>query len=110
MRVLAMAVTAVLAGCASVAPPEVDAAQDDWPLVILECVRRDNDRNLKATECDVVSVSPDTPELRAQAERAAANLADRPGPAAGLVAPGERFRVSFRLAPEAAAEEGAGAE
>ncbi len=110
MRVLALATTALLAGCASAPPPEADAAQDGGPLVILECVRRDNDRNLKATECDVVSVSPDTPGFRARAERAAADLADRPGPEAGLVGPGERFRVSFRLAPEPSAGEGVGAE
>ena len=100
MRVLILVAT-VLAGCSSSPQPSLTEASDDRPLVMLECVRREDSLGVMATRCQVASVAPETAETRQRAERLAAIISERQTRSNTLGSvEGERFAVSFRLKPD----------
>jgi hypothetical protein len=100
MRTLILAAT-LLVGCASAPQPGVAEVSDDRPLVMLECVRREDSLGMMATRCRVESVTPETAETRRRAERLAAIISERQtrSNTPGFVE-GQRFGLSFRLKPD----------
>ena len=107
MRVLILAAT-VLVGCASSPQPGVAEASDDRPLVMLECVRREDSLGMMATRCRVASVTPDTAETRQRAERLAAIISERQTRSNTLGSFGDRYGFSFRLKPDETIDASAG--
>jgi hypothetical protein len=100
MRTLILAAT-LLVGCASAPQPSVAEVSDDRPLVMLECVRREDSLGMMATRCRVESVTPETAVTRRQAERLAAIISERQTRSNTLgIQEGARIGFSVRLKPD----------